>query len=574
MGGAGEACKFLGMVFALSLLFQGICAAETDTESNPSLDDTHAFEWVLLLPIFIGSLLFLTWMCRFFDRMNFCFVTFLLMTILLGLLSYDVISEEIRQFLINLVIIITVILVLYEGIFNQRDGNSLINIFKIFMALIVLYIISLLSGISLFGSILREISSLQLIFIIFSIIILYLSVFRRETNNLIINLHDISRNFTVIFSIFIWPAILLYLYQNTIYNVTFYGIDKLKFPVYIIVASYIGILSYLLLSVKETFEQSIPEYKKISIAWSYLRRIIIAPFIAIIGFYMLNSLKNTNEFDEINDYFVFAFSFFAGFFTKTIEDRIYLWVQKYLPKDQKDEFDKRIDYSAKESDFVKKLGCDEDLACMLYNAKIRTIEELACCDAKELINKVNLDTRNLGEGTWCPVKGHKDRLGSYSEQQIRMYINKAQEYVGVDNFDFVKKLKMDRNLAFKLYYVANIKTIEDLSTRNETYICNRLKTCNEEVKEDKIKEYIEKALHYTNIKNSDLIKKLKMPEELVFKISYKTNIDSIQKLKDNTAEKIHEDLADEFKEDVSIDIINKYKELAQKNFLSSSSSSV
>jgi hypothetical protein len=207
---------------------------------------------------------------------------------------------------------------------------------------------------------------------------------------------------------------------------------------------------------------------------------------------MLNGLQNTNEFDEINDYFVFVFSFFAGFFTKTIEDRIYLWVQKYLPEGQKDEFDKRIEYNAKESDFAKKLGCDEDLACMLYNAKIRTIEELASCNAKELVNKVNLDTRNLGEGTWCPVKGHRDRLGSYSEQQIRMYINKAQKNKGVDKLDFVKSFKMDRDLAFKLYYVANIKTIGELKNCNpeevHKKICNCKKVAEELAKHGKSKE--------------------------------------------------------------------------------------
>jgi hypothetical protein len=496
---ARGACKFLGMIFALSLLVQGICAAETNNETNIGLYGTHAFEWVLLLPIFIGSLLILSWMCRFFDRMNFCFVTFLLMAILLGLLSSNLISGETRQFLINLVIIITVIVVLYEA-FNQRKGlrvkGFIVNfaLFALFLFLLIAFGLAL--GILSFNFILIGIPYflIALLMIFIRDTFLYKTYFLQEDNgdSLIMALHDITRNFIVIFSVLIWPVVLFYLYQNRIDNVTFFGIDRLMFPVYIISASYIGVISYLLLSVKETFEQSISEYKKMSIVWSYLRRVITAPFIAIIGFYMLNGLQNTNEFDEINDYFVFVFSFFAGFFTKTIEDRIYLWVQKYLPEGQKDEFDKRIEYNAKESDFAKKLGCDEDLACMLYNAKIRTIEELASCNAKELVNKVNLDTRNLGEGTWCPVKGHRDRLGSYSEQQIRMYINKAQKNKGVDKLDFVKSFKMDRDLAFKLYYVANIKTIGELKNCNpeevHKKICNCKKVAEELAKHGKSKE--------------------------------------------------------------------------------------
>lgn len=501
MRGAGGACKFLGMVFAFSLLVQGICTAETDTETNPDLDRTHAFEWILLLPIFIGSLLFLSWICRFFDRMNFCFVTFLLTVVLLWLLSSNLILGEVRQFLINLVISIIIIVVLYEA-FNQRKGlrvKSFIANFALFaLFLFLIFAFGVAFGFLSFNSILIGMPYflIALLAILIRDTFLYKTYFLQKDNkndSLIMNIQDISRNFIVIISVLIWPVIILYLYQNMAYNVTFYEVERLNFPIYIIAASYIGVISYLLLSVKEIFEQSIPEYKKMSIVWSYLRRVITAPFIAIIGFFMLNSLQNTNEFDEINDHFVFAFSFFAGFFTKTIEDRIYLWVQKYLPEGQKNEFDKRIEYCAKESDFVKKLGCDEDLACMLYNAKIRTIEELACCSAKELVNKVNVDTRNLGEGIGCPVKGNKDRFGSYSEQQIRMYINKAQKYLGVNNFDFVKKLKMDRDLAFKLYYVANIKTIEELKDCDAKEVHDKLCNCNNkgecEYSETKINKY-------------------------------------------------------------------------------------
>lgn len=151
----------------------------------------------------------------------------------------------------------------------------------------------------------------------------------------------------------------------------------MQFPVYIIAASFVGILSYLFLSIEDRFSQLIPEYITISIAWSYLKRILTAPFIALIGFYLLNHLLRIEEINEINDYFVFVFSFFTGVFTKTIETWIFAWVQKLLPGDKKDEFDARLEYKVANSCFVKKLRLDEDLAYMLYSVKIRTIEDLA-----------------------------------------------------------------------------------------------------------------------------------------------------------------------------------------------------
>ncbi|KKH46814.1 hypothetical protein [Methanosarcina sp. 1.H.A.2.2] len=599
MKGAGAACKFLGIVFTLSLLVQGICAAETNNETNPNLNDTQAFEWVLLLPVFIGSLLFLCWMCRFFDRMNFCFVTFLLAAILLWLLSSNLISREIHQFFVYLIIILIGVVIIYESFFTQRKKReskpiewlfnivndiivSFIAIFTAFMwPLVILYFIALLFRFLLLDNISRGIHQFIILLIIFFIGAVLITMFKKSSkktgvsdqsnqnniggeNNIIMELHDISRNFIIFSIILIWPMIIFLFYRNEVEYATFYWIESSKFPVYIIAASYIGVISYIFLSIEETFGHLIPEYKKISIAWSYLRRIIIAPYIAIIGFYLLNYLLNIDEFSEINDYFVFVFSFFAGVFTKTIEDWMYVWVQKLLPGDKKMEFNERTEYEVKESDLVTKLRLDEDLAYMLYNAKIRTIEELAGCSAEEIRTKINLDTRNLGEEMGCPVKKQEERLGDYSIDQIQRYINKAQEYLGIDKSELITIFNMDKELASKIYNFANIRTIEDLSSRNPKYICKRLKTCNEKVEEDEINDYIMKALCYMAINESDLVQELKMPRELALKISYKTKIDSIEKLKDKTADKIKEEMDKEFKEDVSEEEIKKYIGLAKE----------
>jgi hypothetical protein len=69
----------------------------------------------------------------------------------------------------------------------------------------------------------------------------------------------------------------------------------------------------------------------------------------------------------------------------------------------------------------------------------------------------------------------------YSEQQIQVYINKAQQYLNLEESGLVNILNMKKDLAYKLYICANIKTVEDLSTRNETYIHDRLIACSEQV---------------------------------------------------------------------------------------------
>jgi len=444
MGRLKGAFKLLFLILILYLLVYGGYAQENgiDTDLNGTIDGTvnnaaspaaeniQKFQWILLLPIFYGNLLFLSWMSRFFDKMNLCFVVFVVIGFLALLLSFFYpVREIIHYFILPLsfiVIAATVIAILYEVFFMQRKGDE---------------------------------------------------------SDLIENLHDIVRNFLVILTGLMWPFILLYLNLNNITYVAFYGIEELEFPVYIIAAASIGILSYLFLSIEKIFSQLIPEYKKISIAWSYLRRINIAPFIAIIGFYLFNHLQNIEEMSEINDYFVFVFSFFAGIFTKTIEEWVYSWVQKLLPGGKRDEFGARTEHEVKESEFVKKMKFDEDLAYALYSAKIRTIEELATCDPKDLLKKLNFDTRNLGEEMSFLLKEHKQRLGSYSERQIKMYIDRAQTYMNIGKSEFVVKLQMEKDLAFMLYYFASIKTLEDLKNCDPHEVYNKLYDCEKEAEE-------------------------------------------------------------------------------------------
>jgi PKD repeat protein len=360
-------------------------------------------------------------------------------------------------------------------------------------------------------------------------------------NEIIKKFLDKTRSINIIGGMLVWPVVLIYFYVKSIKYVAFNGIENLTFPVYIIAASFIGVISYLFLSIEDTFCDLVPEYKKRSIAWSYLRRILIAPFIAIIGFYLINYLPNKpEELKNINDHFVFVFSFFAGVFTKSIEEWIYAWVQKLLPGDKLKEFESRDQYDVDESDLVKKLRLDEDLVYILYNERIRTIEDLASCDPEELSKRINAHILDSDE-----ENQRKDL--KYSKRQIQACIEKAQKYMGIDESELVTILKMDKDFAFKLYNWANIRTIKELNTSNEQLIRNILIDWNEKVDDETTKEienYIEAAKEYVDIDGSELVTILDMDKGLAFKISHFANIKTIRDLSNKEWKDVYKKLDD------------------------------
>ena len=293
-------CILLGTILIFSLLIHGVCIVEADAGTNASIIDeanyTQLFGWALLLPIFFGCLLFLGWLGRYFEEMSLSFVLFI----------------------ISLPAVIFILATIFLVDFSK-------NIFFDGLLFLVLLI---------------------LIYPTVHVIINTKGKYIKTKNEIVKKFLNQTRSINIICGMLVWPVVLIYFYVKNIRYVAFNGIENLTFPVYIITASFIGVLSYLLLSVEDTFCDLVPEYKKRSIAWSYLRRILIAPFIAIIGFYLINYLPNKpDELKNINDHFISVFSFFAGVFTKSIEEWIYAWVQKLLPGDKLKEFESRDQYN-------------------------------------------------------------------------------------------------------------------------------------------------------------------------------------------------------------------------------------
>lgn len=187
-------------------------------------------------------------------------------------------------------------------------------------------------------------------------------------------METIGFNLLCVILILSWPAVILYLlYKGEEYIL----LSELRFSVYIPVEAIIGVVAYLLLSVQETFSQSIPKYKKKSIEFGYLRRITIAPYIAILGVYILLDAARIQNF-----WFILLFSFFSGMFTKTIEEWLYKAVKGLLPQELREEIKERVEYNVENSDLVVKIKVDEDAAYRLYHNGIRNVEQLALLDGK------------------------------------------------------------------------------------------------------------------------------------------------------------------------------------------------
>ncbi|MDD5473415.1 MAG: hypothetical protein PHU34_04610 [Candidatus Methanoperedens sp.] len=243
------------------------------------------------------------------------------------------------------------------------------------------------------------------------------------------------RNSLLLLSLFSWiPVIIYLLYKQKDYIVLS---DNLRFPVYIPVAALIGVLSYLLMSIEEIFSQKIHVYKKKSIVYGYLRRIIIAPYIAILGVYiLLDAVKIQNL------WFVLFFSFFTGMFTKTIEVWLYKSVQGLLPEELRNEVKERDKYNVENSELVVRLSVEEDVAnhLYLYN-NIDTVEQLAVADFHKLKNKEGI------------IEKYFDNIVKKASIQIAK-IDELKEYLNLTSSEL--NLLTDKAKVYSIKDFANV----------------------------------------------------------------------------------------------------------------------
>ena len=230
----------------------------------------------------------------------------------------------------------------------------------------------------------------------------------------------------LLLSFFSWiPVIMYLLYKQKEYIVLS---DNLRFPVYIPIAALIGVLSYLLISMEEIFSQKMHVYMKKCIVYGYLRRIIIAPYIAILGVYIL-----LDDAKIQNSWFVLVFSFFTGMFTKTIEVWLYKSVQGLLPEELRNEFNERYKYNLENSELVVRLNIEEDVVFGLYFNNVDTVEQLAVADFHKLKNKEGITEEYFNyifekaNDQLAEIKILKEFL-NLTPTELKLLIDKAKVY--------------------------------------------------------------------------------------------------------------------------------------------------
>ena len=273
------------------------------------------------------------------------------------------------------------------------------------------------------------------------------------------SLEKIVRDSLFVLSLLSWPTVLYYLLYNGKEFILFS--DSLRFSVYIPIAALIGILSYLLLSIEEIFSQALPKHLKKKIVWGYIRRITIAPYIAILGTYVLLDAAQIK-----NQWFVLLFSFFTGIFTKTIEERLYKIVQGLLPDDLVKEFKERERYKIEKLELVSRLDVEEDIAFELYRKNIKSVEQLALLkDDKEKTKYFKHIVEKANEQL-VEINRLKEIL-SLTPSELTLLVDKAKVYsikdfanVDVDSIDWEMEVSTENTKLSNIFKQKQIKAKE------------------------------------------------------------------------------------------------------------------
>jgi len=315
--------------------------------------------WIFFLPIFLGFLLYVCWLCESSEKMKFAFIVFLLSIFI----PFLILMSDLH----------------YTMFFY-------ISLF-LFLFLLITFIL-----ISLYFTKKPEIPQK-----------------RTDFSNIIAETFELVKTFLTVLAILSWALIVCYFECENIETVVISDLNYLEFPVYIVVGVTIGVLSYLMLTIRQSFSQLLPAHEMRNILWECTRRILIAPYIAVVGVYLLFSISTndiTNSFVNFsnstpniagpsgidiatsNAHFVFLFSIFAGMFTNTVEESVYKNVRKFLSLNAGKE-DEDNNGGIKESDLFKLGIKNEDLIYRLYyEANIKTTQSLAKADAQDTSKKL------------------------------------------------------------------------------------------------------------------------------------------------------------------------------------------
>ena len=190
-----------------------------------------------------------------------------------------------------------------------------------------------------------------------------------------------------IFSFIIFLGINTFVTKN--YEIYFFDPD-LKVSLFVPIIAFIGAISYVTVSIINNIETkpSPEDWKRIRCA--YGRRLLMAPYIAIIAlFTIFESVHMTNPWA------ILFFAYFVGLYTKLIEGTLKEIGMKFLTKKQKIELSK-IEMGS--SDIVRQLNVSIGIAHKLDALGISKIDDLAAIRPErinEIAEKAVIDKAHL-----------------------------------------------------------------------------------------------------------------------------------------------------------------------------------
>lgn len=167
---------------------------------------------------------------------------------------------------------------------------------------------------------------------------------------------------------------LLFFIKDVNYNVFFLD-PKLKVPFFVPIAALLGAASYITVSLLENIDRKplTSEWNLIYIA--YGRRLLMAPYIAIIALFAIG------VGDINNKGAVLFFAFFVGLYTKNIEGMLKELGMKLLSSTQTTDLNQR-DFKALE--LVKRLGISANVYDKLFKIDIKNISDLVAIKPEKI----------------------------------------------------------------------------------------------------------------------------------------------------------------------------------------------
>ncbi|MCK5318715.1 MAG: hypothetical protein KAJ55_12430, partial [Anaerolineales bacterium] len=189
-------------------------------------------------------------------------------------------------------------------------------------------------------------------------------------------------------------SVFLFLSVSHTNNFSIYFFDPLlKVPLFVPIIAFLGAISYVTVSDLKKMEKKLDAEVIKRIHCAYGRRLLMAPYIAIIALYTLSDVIQMK-----NLWAIVFFAYFVGLYTKAIEGTLKELGMKFLTAKQKEEISIREINDFKNSDISRLPGISDCISKKLDNAGIsKIIDLIAISDKKieEIANKTDLDKTHL-----------------------------------------------------------------------------------------------------------------------------------------------------------------------------------